>query len=421
VIHCTILSFIAVILQLTPLESRAATLAFPGAEGFGAYAVGGRHGEIRHVTNLHNDGPGSFRAAVANPNGIVVFDVAGVIELKSIVPAASNLTIAGQSAPGEGICITNYEVSFAGQHDDIVRHVRFRVGIATHQDHKYTVALYQSRSMILDHCSISWGGWDCIGLQEASDVTLQYCIIGPGVDPQRFGCLCESDNVTFSHNLWISNQSRNPKAKGTIQYVNNVVYNWGVCGLVGGHSAVDHQLDVVNNYFIKGPDSGNHFTGEYAATDKVYQTGNMVDLNRTGTLEGRAAAAADFAPATVVQSAAIKPNVAVTLDDARTAYEKVVASAGASLHRDSIDQNLIEDVRSLGLRGTILKGATEKDFNITIPPAPAPTNTARDGIADTWKLAHSFSLSDPTLAARLAPDGYTNIEHYLNDLATPAK
>jgi hypothetical protein len=401
--------------------SRAATLAFPGAEGFGAFAIGGRSGEIRHVTNLQNDGPGSFRAAVAKPNAIVVFDVAGVIVLKSIVPASSNLTIAGQSAPGLGICITNYEVSFAQQHDDIVRHMRFRVGIATHQDHKYTVALYQSHRMILDHCSISWGGWDCIGLQEASDVTLQYCIIGPGVEPQRFGCLCESDNVTFSHNLWISNQSRNPKAKGTVQYVNNVVYNWGVCGLVGGHSAADHQLDVINNYFIKGPDSGNHFTGEYADTDNVYQSGNMVDLNRTGKLEGRVATAADFGPATMVQSPAIKPAVAVTLDDAPTAYEKVIASAGASLHRDSIDQKLIDDVRSLGLRGTILKNVADKDLTVTIPPAPAPTNTAGDGIADTWKLAHSLSLTDPSVATRLNPDGYTTIERYLNDLAAPAK
>jgi hypothetical protein len=419
--HRTFLAFFAAVLLCVLSCSHAATLAFPGAEGFGAYASGGRNGEIRHVTNLHNDGPGSFRAAVAKPNATILFDVAGVIDLKSIVLASSNLTIAGQSAPGEGICITNYEVSFAGQHDDIVRFMRFRVGIETHQDHKYTVALYQSHNMILDHCSISWGGWDCIGLQEASDITLQYCIIGPGVEPQRFGCLCESDNVTFSHNLWISNKSRNPKAKGTIQYINNVVYNWGVCGLVGGHSAADHQLDVINNCFIKGPDSANSFTGEYANTDKVYQSGNLVDLNRNGKLEGRLAEPHDFGPATIVKSAAVKPTIPVTLDDAEAAYEKVVASAGASLHRDSIDEMLIADVRSLGLRGALTYGAAEQNLKTNISPAPAPTNSNGDGIPDAWKLSHSLSLSDPTTASHVTHDGYTNLEHYLNDLVSPDK
>ena len=120
--------------------------------------------------------------------------------------------------------------------------------------------------MIFDHVSIEFGRWDCIGMSKSKDITIQYCIIGPGIGPQCFGCLCESDHVTFSHNLWISNKSRSPKSKGIVEYVNNVIYNWGVCGYVGGHSAADHSADVVNNYFIKGPNSNNHFPGEFKAT-----------------------------------------------------------------------------------------------------------------------------------------------------------
>jgi hypothetical protein len=108
------------------------------------------------------------------------------------------------------------------------------------------VNLSSGSDMIFDHCSIEWGRWDCLGLTQGShDITFQNCIIGEGVDPQRFGSLSDSvTNITYSHNLWINNQSRNPKAKGRIQYVNNVVYNWGVCGLVGGHSGADHFLDA---------------------------------------------------------------------------------------------------------------------------------------------------------------------------------
>ena len=130
--------------------------------------------------------------------------------------------------------------------------------------------------------------------EQVEDVTFQYCIIGHGIGPQRFGCLCESENVTFSHNLWISNQSRSPKSKGIVQYVNNVVYNWGVCGYVGGHSGAGHTADLVNNYFIKGPNSNNRFAGEFTATDHIFQKGNFIDMNRDGKLNGVLAKPEDF-------------------------------------------------------------------------------------------------------------------------------
>jgi hypothetical protein len=153
-------------------------------------------------------------------------------------------------------------------------------------------------------------------------------------------------NITYSHNLWINNQSRNPKAKGRIQYINNVVYNWGVCGLVGGHSASDHFLDAIGNYFIAGPDSSSHFAGEFKATDHVFQKDNVADMNRDGKLNGRAVVAEDFgsgesAP-TFVTNLTVAPQISVTVESAPAAFSNVVAHAGCSLHRDSVDARLID-------------------------------------------------------------------------------
>jgi len=338
--------------------SKSTAAAFPGVEGFGALATGGRAGEIVHVTNLDDAGAGSLREAVSQPNRFVVFDVGGIIRPKSNLSVASDITLAGQSAPGDGIGIYGRSVSFSGGHNVIVRYLRFREGINGDKG-KCSVNLSSGNNMIFDHCSIEWGRWDCLGLTQGShDITFQYCMIGEGVDPQRFGSLSDSvTNITYSHNLWINNQSRNPKAKGTIQYINNVVYDWGVCGLVGGHSEADHHQDVIGNYFVKGPSSNDHFTGEYASTDHVYQRDNYADLDRDGQLNGRLAAEKDFgsgssAP-TFVNAPYLSSPVPVTVEAPATAFTNVLAHAGASLHRDSVDARLIAEVASLGKLGKI--------------------------------------------------------------------
>jgi hypothetical protein len=390
------------------ISAAADPLAFPTAEGFGAQATGGRGGEIYHVTNLGDAGPGSFRDAVSKGPRIIVFDISGYIELKSPISVASDITIAGQTAPGDGIATKNYEVSFSKSHNIIVRYMHFRQGLTPKQEKKYAVAIEGATDIILDHDSIEWGRWDCIGMSKSTNITVQYCIIGPGIAPQRFGCLCESDNVTFSHNLWISNQSRNPKSKGVIEYVNNVVYNWGVCGYVGGHSGADHEADLIGNYFIKGPSSGNTFIGEFKNTDHIYQTGNYVDLAKDGSLNGRPVAPGDLgtgdnAP-TLVNTSSIKPPVPVTVDSAADAYHKVATGAGCSLQRDAVDTALINDLLSLGKQGKTIQDPAEmggfgalKDGPPKIKPAGA------DIIPDAWKQAH--------------PADANNVENFLSALA----
>ena len=362
------------LLSLTPIAPAAESAsmpttmppirAFPSAEGFGALATGGRGGEIYRVTNLNDAGPGSFREAVSREHRTVLFDVSGIIHLAANVPVISHITLDGGSAPGEGITLYGHSVSFSGARNVIVRFLRFREGIGGDRG-KCAVNISGGSDMIFDHVSIQWGRWDCLGVTQGShDITFQYCLIGEGLDPQRFGALVDSvTNVTLSHNLWINNQSRNPKAKGTIQYINNVVYNWGVSGLVGGHSAADHQLDVLGNYFIKGPASNDRFLSMFTSTDHVFQQGNLADLDRDGQLNGRPVVEADFGEAdakpTFVAKAFLNPPVPVTLDPAAEAYRKVVADAGCSKRRDPVDARLIAQLTSLGKVGRIIRDEAE--------------------------------------------------------------
>jgi hypothetical protein len=375
------------------------------------------------VTTLSDSGPGSFRDAVSQGRRVVIFNVGGSIKLQSNVSVRSDITVAGQTAPGDGIAFYGHSVSFSGATNVIVRYLRFREGIGGDRG-KCSVNIAGGANMIFDHASIQWGRWDCLGVTQGShDITFQNCIIGQGIDPQRFGALVDSvTEVTFSHNLWLHNQSRNPKAKGTIQYINNVVYNWGVTGLVGGHSGADHHLDAIGNYFIKGPSSNDRFLGQFTATDKVFQKDNYADLDRDGQLNGRPGVEADFgdsgAAPTFVVSPFLQPPVPVTADSAEIAYQKIVAGAGCSLHRDSVDARLIADLTSLGKKGRIIHDEAEAGGMGELAGGKAPESSIGDGIADAWKRTHGLDLKDPNVAkGDYDHDGYTNLEKYLDELA----
>ncbi len=392
--------------------------AFPGAEGYGALATGGRGGEIIHVTTLADAGEGSFREAVSKPSRMVVFDVSGLITLLSNVEVCDNVTIAGQTAPGQGICIYNRSTSLSGHKNIIIRYMRFREGI--HGDSgKCAINMAAVSNVILDHCSIEWGRWDSMGLTKGShDVSVQNCIIGASIDPQRFGAIVDSvQNVTLAHNLWIHNQSRNPKVKGTIQYINNVVYDWGITGLAGGHSATDHQVDVINNYLIKGPASNDQAAGGFTVTDHVYSRGNLVDLNRDGVLNGSRLTEANYADKkggpTFVTRPWAKPPVAVTTYTATEAYRRVMAEAGCSLKRDAVDERLIADVASLGKAGHISHNETEAGGLGDIPMLHVAEPSA-DGIPNEWKVAHGMDPRDG--GQRLDSSGYRIVEVYANGL-----
>ncbi len=400
--------------------AHAAPLAFPGAQGFGAHVTGGRGCPVYRVTNLDDAGPGSLRDAVGKRHRTVVFDVGGYINLRSNLPVSGDITIAGQTAPGEGVGTLGYEVSFGRSSNVIVRYVRFRQGNTPRQEKKSALAITGGQGLIFDHVSVEWGRWDTIDMNKGRDITFQYCIIGQGVSPQRFGCLCQCDRVTFTHCLWINNQSRNPKANGVpIQFVNNVVYNWGAAGgFVEGHSAADSFDDVVGNYFIAGPSSSlTHAFAMGTPTDHVYSAGNRIDLDRDGTLNGTPLTAEQLGSVTVCPAPSA-PLVDVQIDPADVAFAKVVNEVGCSLHRDGVDRVLIDQVRSLGGAGKIVdKDVSEIGGPGTIAGGAAPACTAGDGVSDAWKRARGLDVAKSVPADQMGADGYTTVERYINDLA----
>lgn len=394
--------------------------AFPGAAGYGAYATGGRGKEVYHVTNLADTGSGSFRSGVSQPGRTVVFDVSGIIHMKSRIDVASDITIAGQTAPGMGITLYGYPVAFNKISNVIVRYIRFHGSINMSKGN-CTLVADSSDNIIFDHVSVAWGRWDNVHIKGSSNITMQYCLIGEGLDPQRFGALLERPvGLTIHHCLWINNHSRNPKAKARIDFVNNVIYNWGTSGFVGGHSSADHYQDLVNNYFIAGPSSSENFLSMFTATDHVYHTGNKVDMNKDGKLDGRLITGTDFTSGKLTASLVDKkqnvPALAVPVDEADVAFREVLASAGSSLQRDNADQRMIAQLQSLGKEGAIIWTELQAGGEVKFSNQVAGADTDQDGIPDAWERQHGLKFNDGADGRALAADGYSNLEHYCNDI-----
>ena len=398
-------------------QANSQQLAFPGAEGFGAYATGGRGGTVVHVTNLNASGPGSLADAVSQPNRTVVFDVGGVIDITGQnLTIASNLTIAGQTAPGEGITIYGGRVIMSNSSNVIMRYIRMRGSISMPED-KCTLTMDYCDNVILDHCSISWGRWDNVHIKDANNITYQNCIISEGIEPQRFGAITDGTrNWTISHCLWINNKSRNPKMKCYLQYYNNVVYNYGI-GIVGGHSAADNYQDVMNNYFITGPSSGssNKYFDQWTETDHLYSTGNYTDDNRDSKLNGRLIT--DYNGATPMQQPNLKCQAPMNLEPAEDAFYAVMEHAGASRVRDSHDLRIIEQLASLGIKGAFIANEQDVGGIGTLAGADAPADSDGDGMPDEWEKANGTDPDKADANGDADGNGYTNIEDYVNSLA----
>lgn len=398
-------------------QANSQQLAFPGAEGFGAYATGGRGGTVVHVTNLNASGPGSLADAVSQPNRTVVFDVGGVIDITGQnLTIASNLTIAGQTAPGEGITIYGGRVIMSNSSNVIMRYIRMRGSISMPED-KCTLTMDYCDNVILDHCSISWGRWDNVHIKDANNITYQNCIISEGIEPQRFGAITDGTrNWTISHCLWTNNKSRNPKMKCYLQYYNNVVYNYGI-GIVGGHSAADNYQDVMNNYFITGPSSGssNKYFDQWTETDHLYSNGNYTDDNRDGKLNGRLIT--DYNGATPMQQPNLKCQAPMNLEPAEDAFHAVMEHAGASRVRDSHDLRIIEQLASLGTKGAFIANEQDVGGIGTLSGADAPADSDGDGMPDEWEKANGTDPDKADANGDADGNGYTNIEDYVNSLA----
>ena len=402
-------------LMASTASIHAQQLAFPGAEGYGAYASGGRGCQVVHVTNLNAAGTGSLAEAVSQPNRFVVFDVGGVIDItgKSIT-IASNITIAGQTAPGEGITIYGGRVIASKAKNVIIRYIRMRGGKSVNSS-KCTLTLDECENLIMDHCSVSWGPWDNVHITNANNITWQYCINSEGIEPQRFGAITDGTrNWTIHHCLWADNKSRNPKMKCYLQYYNNVVYNYGM-GIIGGHSAADNYQDVMNNYFIAGPDGSAKYFDDWTATDHLYSSGNYFDGNCDGQLNGTLIT--DHHNATAMPNLNFNTTHPMNVESAENAYYTIVDHVGASRVRDSHDKRILEQLTSLGKKGSFIANEDNVGGIGTVANGPRPTDTDNDGMPDEWEIANNLDPNRNDANDYTLGGGYTNIEHYVNSLA----
>lgn len=448
-------------------------VAFPGAEGAGRYATGGRGGTVYHVTNLNDSGAGSFRDAVSASNRIIVFDVGGTIELKSDVVVKGNNTIAGQTAPGGGgVTLRGGKIGMGGD-NIIIRFVSSRPGENGSSECDAWGGDKGSNS-IIDHCSIGWANDEQFGLYSNNiNQTVQYSIIGPSncisyhsKGAHGFGIMLGKANNTWHHNMIAHNISRNYRGKstGAIDYVNNVIYNWGYQTAYGTFG----QVNYVGNYFKAGLSTtgGYRYVDLSSGTDyhkfRFYLTGNKM-VTSTGADYNTAMNTDNWngfdfgnsglsrsdieitSPTPVYDSQGHNASVAYNAQTADEAFETVLQYTGAGIRADlrpKIDRQVMEEARTgtgyltggrdfstLTSSDTALNDAIAK-YNIKemnydeYYPAPITqkeiTDSDNDGMSDEWELARGLNPAKNDAMGDYLGQGYNNIEYYINDLTVDA-
>lgn len=407
-----------------PLQAQLA--AFPGAEGFGKYALGARVSsspQVYHVTNLNDSGTGSFRDAVSTSNRIVVFDVAGVIKISSRIAVKSNIYIAGQTAPGEGITIYGNGFSFSNADHIICRYLRMRMG-AIGDSGKDACGIAEGSNMIFDHVSVSWGRDETFSVsgEKCINITIQNSVISQGLLSHSAGGLIQTDGgVTLYRNLYVDNDTRNNKIKGVNQYVNNIVYNWSSGAyIMGGDSEGQSYANCESNYFICGPTNAVSALGGANSGFHIYAYDNWWDKNRNGILDGYLVPQSEYSGGPDFQTSPYN-YPAVPKWNASMLVDSLLPSVGASLpYRDLADWYVINEVRSFGKKGKLI--SNENENSIGIPTAwnvwngTKRTDTDNDGIPDAWEDINGLNKTDATDAVKKASNGYLNIENYINGI-----
>jgi len=442
-------------------------IAFPSAEGFGRFSTGGRGGAAMIVTNLNDKGPGSFReAAEASGRRIIVFAVSGTIHLETKLTIRGNVTIAGQTAPGDGICIADQPVGLGGD-NIIVRYLRFRMGDKYQRqagmvdgsggDDAFSGA--RRSNIIIDHCSMSWSTDECFSVYAGDSTTLQWNLISEPLnysyhfetgdkdyEHHGYGGIWGGKHLSAHHNLFAHCVSRNPRFNGArlgannefVDYRNNVVYNWGGNNVYGGEGG---NYNMVNNYFKFGPATSPGVKYRIVNPTKqanppiglgrFFVAGNWVDgapeVNKNNQLgvhfakdiseDERKAAVADIE----------FPCEKIMVQSAEESYRSVLSEVGCSRpKRDTLDLRIINDVRNRTGRIIDVQGGwphgTAFEHTVNAWPAlrsqPPLTDSDKDGIPDDWEQKKKLNPNDPSDATRISLHPfYTNIELYINSLA----
>lgn len=474
----------------TAYTAKGQTLpAFPGAEGFGMYTTGGRGGKVYHVTTLEDNGKTSLKGSLRWANAqagprIIVFDVSGTIFLKSALKISANTTIEGQTAPGDGICIADYPVTL--NNNTITRYLRFRLGnrqVAHHEGDG--LGGMDLHDVMVDHCSVSWSIDECLSVYGSKNLTVQWCLAGQSLKnaghskgAHGYGGNWGGSGATYHHNLLAHHESRVPRlgprqstqTDERMDLRNNVFYNWGGNGCYGGEGM---NVNIVNNYYKVGPATlrrsaliqrriagigirtstyTHHGTEHPSDWDKMwhvwgdfYVRGNVNSVHADVTKDNWTYGIYNQIDNKQVDNTYTQrtkdticvttphPFYAVTTETAYKAYGKVLAYAGACLHRDAVDQLLVNDTQNgtatyTGTGNGRVPGIINNQNDIKpvgagddwspwpmLKQDTPPADTDRDGMPDEWETANGCNPAVDD-AATLAPNGYANIENYANSL-----
>lgn len=476
----------------TTAQNVESAVAFPGAEGFGMFTTGGRGGKVYHVTTLEdNNKKGSFRWAL-NQKGTrtIVFDVSGTIFLKERLRITEpNITIAGQTAPGDGICIADMPFTIDAS-NVIIRYMRFRLG-NDHVDRHEGDGLGGSKSenIIVDHCSVSWSVDECLSVYGNKNSTVQWCMVdqslvkaGHQKGPHGYGGNWGGSGASYHHNLIAHCVSRVPRLGPSpftqederMDLRNNVFYNWAGGGCYGGEAM---NVNIINNYYKPGPATdrmskdvririakpnirttkychrevmpdgtvkGNVWTKMWHVWGHFFLSGNVnADyaevakdnwnapfLDQIDNEENDGTYTSTTRDTICLKAPIFVPHTST--QTAEEAYDLVLAKAGASLHRDSHDIMIINDVRErkASYSGTTLPGHIDSPYNNRPDNAPAdwspwptlkstkaPKDTDGDGMPDKWEKEHGLNPNNAEDGAKTAScSHYTNLEVYLNSL-----
>lgn len=438
-------------------------IAFPGAEGFGRYASGGRGGKVMIVSNLNDNGAGSLRAALSTKKPtIVVFAVSGTIHLESPLEIRDNTTIAGQSAPGDGICVADHPVVLKGD-NIIIRYMRFRMGdryqnkgMVEGSGSDDALGGTRRKHVIIDHCTMSWSTDEALSVYAGDSTTLQWNLVAEPLnysyhfesgdkdfEHHGYGGILGGRHISVHHNLYAHCQSRTPRFEGNrnilpdvefADYRNNVIYNWGGNNVYGGEGG---NYNIVGNYYKFGPATNkrskfqvvNPFKKEpQIPFGKFYVDRNYVDGSVEVTLDNWKGVVMDKGTANDAANARMRqpfPAESVATQAALDAYELVLKSVGASFRRDTLDQRIIQDVknrtgRMIDVQGGFAHGTPYEQTKTAWPALqtlPAPADADQDGMPDEWERKNGLNPANSSDAAKTSLHRfYSNVEIYLNSL-----
>lgn len=433
--------------------------AFPGAEGGGMFSTGGRGGRIIFVDNLNNKGDGSFREAIEEEGPrTIIFRVSGNIELeKDIHIKNGDLTIAGQTAPGDGICLKNYGVRIDAD-NVIIRYIRVRPGDVVKEEND-AVSGIGNKNIIIDHCSFSWANDEVASFYDNTHFTLQWSIISESLyksdhhkGEHGYGGIWGGNDASFHHNLISDHTSRNPRLCGSrysgepenekADFRNNVIYNWGFNTIYGGEEG---HYNLVKNYYKPGPATNKDVYHRILdLTQKFYDPDINPDTLRAGWFyidgnvvenypeilsnnweKGVQGKKVDEKAKKKSKLVCPVEHTKIQTSDAETAYHKVLKHAGASLVRDAVDQRIIREAKTGkeqfgesfngGSKG-IIDSQTEVNGWPELESKPYPKDSDNDGIPDSWEERNNLDPHEMNHNENTLDPDYTNIEVYINSL-----